>query len=239
VIDRFHFYLPGWEIPKNSKAILTDHYGFVTDYLAEALRALRKQNRFDALEGRSDSARTSKEATPTASSAPSPASDEAALSSRGVAEGRAESLPGVRDGRPTAGEGAAQKARLVRVPPDHLLYIDASTSAGGRSSRCPSKGARRDFARSVAARHHLHGVHRRRVPSWPSSPRSRADRPEPASCGRQPGMPKGMKESLNRAWSLLQTVKDRQGPRAIARAEGSSPWRRWISRAVEGTATAA
>jgi ATP-dependent Lon protease len=52
VIDRFHFYLPGWEIPKNSKAILTDHYGFVTDYLAEAFRALRKQNRFDALEGR-------------------------------------------------------------------------------------------------------------------------------------------------------------------------------------------
>ena len=52
VIDRLHFYLPGWEIPKNGKALLTDHYGFVTDYIAEALRALRRQNRFDALEGR-------------------------------------------------------------------------------------------------------------------------------------------------------------------------------------------
>src|SRR5262249_13018913 len=50
-IDRFHYYLPGWEVPKNSKAILTDRYGFVTDYIAEAFRALRKQNRFDALEG--------------------------------------------------------------------------------------------------------------------------------------------------------------------------------------------
>jgi ATP-dependent Lon protease len=51
LIDRFHFYLPGWEVPKNSRDLLTDHYGFVTDYLAEALHALRKENRFDALSG--------------------------------------------------------------------------------------------------------------------------------------------------------------------------------------------
>jgi len=51
LIDRFHFYLPGWEIPKHSRALLTSHYGFVTDYLAEALRTLRKDNRFDALDG--------------------------------------------------------------------------------------------------------------------------------------------------------------------------------------------
>jgi len=50
VIDRLHFYLPGWEIPKNAKDLLTTRYGFVTDYLAEAFRLLRKQNRFDALE---------------------------------------------------------------------------------------------------------------------------------------------------------------------------------------------
>lgn len=51
LIDRFHFYLPGWEIPKNDRALLTNHYGFVTDYLAEALHSLRKDNRFDALNG--------------------------------------------------------------------------------------------------------------------------------------------------------------------------------------------
>lgn len=50
LLDRMHFYLPGWEIPKNSKDMLTVHYGFVTDYLAEAFRALRKQNRFGEVE---------------------------------------------------------------------------------------------------------------------------------------------------------------------------------------------
>ncbi len=41
-IDRLHYYLPGWEIPKMRNEHLTDHYGFVVDYLAEALRELRK-----------------------------------------------------------------------------------------------------------------------------------------------------------------------------------------------------
>ena len=50
VIDRFHFYMPGWEVPKNSKDILTTHYGFVTDYLAESFRVLRKENRIDSVE---------------------------------------------------------------------------------------------------------------------------------------------------------------------------------------------
>ena len=35
-MDRFACYVPGWEMPKNSSAYLTDHYGFITDYLAEA-----------------------------------------------------------------------------------------------------------------------------------------------------------------------------------------------------------
>jgi ATP-dependent Lon protease len=43
-IDRIHFYLPGWEIPKMRVELFTRHYGFVVDYLAEALRALRKYN---------------------------------------------------------------------------------------------------------------------------------------------------------------------------------------------------
>ena len=50
LIDRIHFYLAGWEVPKNSKEMLTVHYGMVTDYIAEAFRALRKQNRFDEAE---------------------------------------------------------------------------------------------------------------------------------------------------------------------------------------------
>jgi ATP-dependent Lon protease len=36
VMDRFSCYVPGWEMPKNSSEYLTDHFGFITDYLAEA-----------------------------------------------------------------------------------------------------------------------------------------------------------------------------------------------------------
>lgn len=43
-LDRMHFYLPGWEVPKLEKRLFTDHYGFVSDYFAEALRELRKQS---------------------------------------------------------------------------------------------------------------------------------------------------------------------------------------------------
>jgi ATP-dependent Lon protease len=43
-VDRMHFYLPGWEIPKMRNEMFTSHYGFVVDYLAEALREMRKHN---------------------------------------------------------------------------------------------------------------------------------------------------------------------------------------------------
>src|SRR5437588_1516282 len=43
-IDRLHFYLAGWEIPKMRNDLFTNHYGFVVDYLAEALREMRKHN---------------------------------------------------------------------------------------------------------------------------------------------------------------------------------------------------
>ncbi|MCI0336455.1 MAG: BREX system Lon protease-like protein BrxL [Acidobacteria bacterium] len=36
VMDRLACYLPGWEMPKNSSEFLTNNYGFITDYLAEA-----------------------------------------------------------------------------------------------------------------------------------------------------------------------------------------------------------
>jgi ATP-dependent Lon protease len=43
-LDCLHFYLPGWEVPKMRMEFFTDHYGFVVDYLAEALRELRRHN---------------------------------------------------------------------------------------------------------------------------------------------------------------------------------------------------
>jgi len=50
LIDRFHFYNPGWELPKMRNEYLTDHYGFVVDYLAEAFRELRKRNFTDVMD---------------------------------------------------------------------------------------------------------------------------------------------------------------------------------------------
>jgi ATP-dependent Lon protease len=49
-LDRIHFYLPGWESPKLENRLFTSHYGFVSDYLAEALRELRKQSYARALD---------------------------------------------------------------------------------------------------------------------------------------------------------------------------------------------
>ncbi len=47
VMDRFHAFMPGWEMPKNSSQLLTENYGFITDYLAEAFHHLSKQNRYE------------------------------------------------------------------------------------------------------------------------------------------------------------------------------------------------
>ena len=43
-LDRMHFYLPGWDAPKMEQRFFSDHYGFISDYLAEALRSSRRQN---------------------------------------------------------------------------------------------------------------------------------------------------------------------------------------------------
>lgn len=50
LIDRFHFYLPGWQMPKMHNDFFTDHYGFVVDYLAEAFRELRRRNYTEAFD---------------------------------------------------------------------------------------------------------------------------------------------------------------------------------------------
>jgi len=47
--DRFHAYIPGWEIPKMRPEFFTDQYGFIVDYLAEFFREMRKQNFSDAI----------------------------------------------------------------------------------------------------------------------------------------------------------------------------------------------
>ncbi|MDD6488250.1 MAG: protease Lon-related BREX system protein BrxL [Clostridia bacterium] len=49
-LDRIHCYIPGWEIPKFRPEHFTDDYGFITDYLAEVIRELRKEQCGDAID---------------------------------------------------------------------------------------------------------------------------------------------------------------------------------------------
>lgn len=53
VIHRFHTYLPGWEIPPNGSDMLTDDYGFITDYMSEAFHHMFKHsNRYAYVKNR-------------------------------------------------------------------------------------------------------------------------------------------------------------------------------------------
>lgn len=51
-MDRIHAYLPGWDIPKISKELLTDHFGLVSDFLSECWSQLRVQSRVNILQNR-------------------------------------------------------------------------------------------------------------------------------------------------------------------------------------------
>ena len=48
--DRFHAYVPGWEIPKMRPEFFTNQYGLIVDYLAEFLREMRKRSFSDAID---------------------------------------------------------------------------------------------------------------------------------------------------------------------------------------------
>ena len=48
-MDRIHAYLPGWDVPKIRKEMLTDHFGLVSDFLSECMSHLRRQSRISVL----------------------------------------------------------------------------------------------------------------------------------------------------------------------------------------------
>jgi len=48
--DRFHAYIPGWEVPKMRPEFFTNQYGLITDYLAEFMREMRKRSFADAID---------------------------------------------------------------------------------------------------------------------------------------------------------------------------------------------
>jgi len=48
--DRIHYYLPGWEVPKMRPEFFTNEYGFITDYVAEFMREMRKRSFSDSID---------------------------------------------------------------------------------------------------------------------------------------------------------------------------------------------
>ena len=52
LMDRIHAYLPGWDVPKISEAIKTNHFGLVSDFISECWTRLRSHSRISALQGR-------------------------------------------------------------------------------------------------------------------------------------------------------------------------------------------
>lgn len=51
-MDRIHAFLPGWDVPKISKELLTNHFGLVSDFLSECWSQLRNQSRVSELQNR-------------------------------------------------------------------------------------------------------------------------------------------------------------------------------------------
>ena len=51
-MDRIHAYLPGWDVPKINKDLLTDHFGLVSDFWSECMSQLRLQSRINILQNR-------------------------------------------------------------------------------------------------------------------------------------------------------------------------------------------
>lgn len=51
-MDRIHAYLPGWDLPKVNRELLTNHFGLVSDFLSECWNQLRRQSRQNLFQGR-------------------------------------------------------------------------------------------------------------------------------------------------------------------------------------------
>ena len=51
-MDRIHSYLPGWDVPKINKELLTNHFGLVSDFWSECMSQLRNQSRVPVMQNR-------------------------------------------------------------------------------------------------------------------------------------------------------------------------------------------
>ncbi len=165
-IDRIHFYLPGWEIPKMRNEFFTDHYGFVVDYLAEALRAMRKLNFSEVIDNRVRPGCSPECSRPQGGPQDGLGADEADLPARSGQQGRTRGDPRAGTRGSAAGQGAAQEDGLLRVLP-HVVQL--SRHRDGRRAvrgRARAGWTRHDLAGPACSRLDLYRFGRRGWHGW-------------------------------------------------------------------------
>ena len=155
-IDRLHFYLPGWEIPKMRNDLFTDHYGFVVDYLAEALRELRRHNFTEMTDRHFAMGSHLVSRDRKAVQEDRVGSDEDHLPARAGDTRGDRGTARIRDGGASAGEGAAQEDGLLRVLPDLLQLHGHRNRRGALRRRARAGRPQPDLRRSLGARKRLH-----------------------------------------------------------------------------------
>jgi ATP-dependent Lon protease len=211
VMDRIHFYLPGWEIPKTSKDILTTHFGFVTDYLAEAFRVLRKQNRFDAVDRhfRFGSHVEGRDAIAVRKSVSGflkllhPHGDFTVEEAREYLELSLESRRRIKEQLKKRGSFEFYKTSFsyFSVDGDAAEHIVGVPEQGGSGLISPDPLAPGTIYTAAMDDQARLSLYRLEVTLTAGTGKLRT----PA------GLEHGLKESLNRAWSYLRSVDDRMG----------------------------
>lgn len=210
LLDRMHFYLPGWEVPKNSKNLLTVRYGFVTDYLAEAFRVLRKQNRFDEAEkvfrfGSHVEGRDATAAKKTVSGLLKIIHPHGEWTKEELSEYVDLALEGrrrVKEQLKKRGSFEFYKTSFsyvdLETDVERTVGVPEQGGAGAISQEPLPPGTVYTAAADEEARV---GLFRLEVTSVSGTGKLRTPT----------GLEKGLKESLNRAFSYLQSIKERQG----------------------------
>jgi ATP-dependent Lon protease len=211
LIDRFHFYLPGWEIPKTSADILTAHLGFVTDYLAEAFRELRKQNRFDTADAyvRFGSHVEGRDATAVKKTVSGllklvhPHGDFTSEELREYVELALEGRRRIKEQLKKRGSFEFYKTSFSYFSLDgenaeHVVGVPEQGGSGLISPDPLPPGT--IYTAAMDDQAHL-SLYRVEVTLTPGTGRLRT----PA------GLEHGLRESLNRAWAYLRSVDDRMG----------------------------
>lgn len=210
LIDRLHFYLPGWEIPKSSKDLLTSHYGFVTDYLSEAFRTLRKQNRFDAIDGhfRLGAHVEGRDATAVRKTVSGllkilhPDGEPAKEEAQEYVELALEARRRVKEQLKKRGSFEFYKTNFSYIDladgAERVVGVPEQGGVGAISSDPLPPGT--VYTAGMDAEGHL-SLYRLEVTITAGTGKLRAPT----------GLERSLKESLNHAWTYLQSVRDRQG----------------------------